>query len=152
MSSRGMCARNAVFSHTELVSESKIANEMLCFTIETAVGGCKGGRCETAGAAMIAYVRLWSAMVGSVRHWEVQSQAVKRIVMVASRWRWIVDGGAVLLGNAIAGFHGDAVLLGNVIAGCRVVMVASRSGLGCRWWRRIVVRCFRGIQLEVVAL
>ena len=37
--------------------------------------------------------------------------------MVASRWCWFGDGGAVLLGNAIAGFHGGAVLLGNAIAG-----------------------------------
>ena len=121
-----MCAWNAVFSNTEAVSESKIVREMLCFTIETAVGGCEGRRCETAGAAMVAYGygrlwspmvahgRLWSPMVGSVRHWEVKSQVVKRIVMVASRWRQVGDGGAVFLGNAIAGFHGRAVLLGNV--------------------------------------
>ena len=35
---------------------------------------------------------------------------VKRIGMVASRWCWVVDGGAVLLGNAIRGFHGGAVI------------------------------------------
>ena len=29
-------------------------------------------------------------------------QVVKRNVMVASRWCWVVDGGAVLLGNAMA--------------------------------------------------
>ena len=34
--------------------------EMLCFTIETAAGGCEGRRCETAVAAMVAYVRLFS--------------------------------------------------------------------------------------------
>ena len=80
-------------------------------------------------------------MVGSVGHWEVKSQVVKRIIMVGSRLRWVADGVAVLLGNAIAGFHGGAVLLGNVIAGFdggavllgmslqvvkRIVMVASR--------------------------
>ena len=73
MSSRGMCARNAVFSHTEVVSESKIVREMLRFAIETAVGGCEGRRCETAGAAMVAYVRLWSAMVGYGRLWSDRS-------------------------------------------------------------------------------
>ena len=68
-----MCAGNAVFSHTKVVSESKIVREMLCCTIETAVGGCEGRMCETAGAAMVAYARLWSAIVGSVLHWEVKS-------------------------------------------------------------------------------
>ena len=42
MSSRGMCAGNAAFFHREVVSESKIAYEMRCFTIESAVGGCEG--------------------------------------------------------------------------------------------------------------
>ena len=73
MSSRGMCARNVVFSHTEVVSESKIVCEMLCFTVETAVGGCEGRRCETAVAAMVAYARLWAPIVGSLLHWEVKS-------------------------------------------------------------------------------
>ena len=77
MSSRGMCAGNAVFYHTEVVSESKIVREMLCFTIETSVGGREGRRCETAVAAMIAYARLWSPRVGSVLHWEVKSQVLK---------------------------------------------------------------------------
>ena len=42
------------FFHTEVVSESKIAHEMFCFTIETAVRGCEGRMCETAVAAMLA--------------------------------------------------------------------------------------------------
>ena len=58
-----MCAGNAVFFHTEVVSESKIVREMLCFTIETAVGGCEGRRCETVRAAMVAYARLCSPML-----------------------------------------------------------------------------------------
>ena len=63
MSSRGVCAGNAVFNyHTEVVCECKMMCEMLCFTIEMAMGGCEGGRCETAVAAMLAYVRLCSAM------------------------------------------------------------------------------------------
>ena len=40
------------------VAESKMAREMLCFTIETAVVGRKGRICETAGAG---YVRAMSA-------------------------------------------------------------------------------------------
>ena len=67
------------------MSESKIVRDMLCFTLDTAVGGCEGRRCETAVAAMLAYGRLCSPMVGSVLHWEVKSQVVKRIVMVGSR-------------------------------------------------------------------
>ena len=89
MSCRGMCAGNAVFFHTKVVSESKIAREMLCFTIETAVCLCEGRRCKTAGAAVLAYGRLCSDIVGSVRHWEVQVQVVKRIGTVASRLRMV---------------------------------------------------------------
>ena len=80
-----MCARNVAFSQTEVVSESKVVREMLHFTIETAVGGCDGRRSETVVAAMLAYVRLWSPMVGSVRRWEVKSQVVQRIVTLGSR-------------------------------------------------------------------
>ena len=67
MLSRGMCAGNAVFYHTEVVFESKMVREMLCFTIETAVGGCAGRRCETAGAAMVAYACLCLPMVAYAR-------------------------------------------------------------------------------------
>ena len=41
------------------VAESKMAREMLCFTIETAVVGRKGRICETAGAG---YVRAMFAL------------------------------------------------------------------------------------------
>ena len=56
-----MCTKWRVFN-TEVVSEGKIVRDMRCFTIETAVGGCEGRRCETAGAAMLAYGCLWSPM------------------------------------------------------------------------------------------
>ena len=62
-----MCVGNAVFFHTEVVSESKIVREMLCFTIETAVRLCEGRRCKTAVADMVAYARLWSPMLASCR-------------------------------------------------------------------------------------
>ena len=55
----------------------------------------------------------------------------KRIGMVGSRWRWVADGGAVLLGNfqigrclAMVGSRlgsfasGGAVFLGHAIADC----------------------------------
>ena len=98
MSCRGMCAGNAVFYHTKVVSESKIVREMPCFTIETAMRLCEGRMCKTAGADMFAYRRLWSDIVGSVLHWEVQAQVVKRIGMVGlqvvqgSGWRRCVIG------------------------------------------------------------
>ena len=59
-----MCARNAVFFHTEVLSESKMVREMLRFTIKTAVGACEGRRCETAVAAILAYGRI-GAPLGS---------------------------------------------------------------------------------------
>ena len=58
-----MRAGNVAFSHAKVVSASKIVREMQCFTIQTAVGGCEGRRCETAVAAMVAYARLWSPML-----------------------------------------------------------------------------------------
>ena len=33
-----------MFSHTAVVAESKVVREILCFTIETAAGGCEGRR------------------------------------------------------------------------------------------------------------
>ena len=60
MSYRGMCAGNAVFFLTKVVSESKIAREMLCFIIETGVRLCEGRRYKTAVADMLAYGRLVS--------------------------------------------------------------------------------------------
>ena len=77
-SSRYMCAGNSVFSHTEGVSESKMACEMLCFTIETAVGGCEGRRCETAVAAMFAPIRLHPRYNGGL---DVLYQSFVRIII-----------------------------------------------------------------------
>ena len=34
-----------------------------------------------------------------------QLQIARRLVMVGSRWRWFTNGGALLLGNAIAVRH-----------------------------------------------
>ena len=62
-----MCVGNAVFFHTEVVSESEIVREMLRFTIETAVRLCEGRRCKTAVADMLAYGRLRSPMLASCR-------------------------------------------------------------------------------------
>ena len=61
---------------------------------------------------------------------------VKHNVMVASRW----DGGAVLLGNVIRGFHGGAVLLGNLI---EVV-------LGCGCWRCARGKCTQRVANRIV--
>ena len=96
------------------------AREMLCFTLKGKMtqemlyfiynkNGC--GRLGRGGVKR--RLRLCSPMVGSVCHWEVWLQVAKRIVMVGSRRRPVADGGALLLGNAIAGFYGGAVLVGN---------------------------------------
>ena len=39
-----------MFDNTDDVVGSKMAREMLCFTMETAAVGCEGRICETAGA------------------------------------------------------------------------------------------------------
>ena len=52
------------------------------------------------------YARLWSGGAGlpmaALCFWGMHLQVSKRLVMVASRWCWVADGGTVLLGNAIA--------------------------------------------------
>ena len=54
-------------------------------------------------------------------------------VVVVSRWHWLADGGALLLGNAIEGFHGGAVLLGNASGGCQPhYIVGFQVATGCR--------------------
>ena len=83
-----MSAGNAVFFHTKVVSESKIVCKMLCFIIETAVGGYEGRRCEMVVAIMLAYDRLRSPIVGSVLYWEVPSQVVLRWLWVVDLWRY----------------------------------------------------------------
>ena len=97
--------------HTKVVSESKIAREMLCFTIETAVRLCKGRRCKTAVADMVAYARISSdrSAIGKC----------KRRSLYALEW-WVAGGAgfgmaAPCYWGRMAGFHGGAVLLGNVI-------------------------------------
>ena len=94
-------------------AESKMAREMLCFTIETAVVGLKGRICGTAGAgyvrATLAVVRigtvvyrLRSANRCAEYYWGLQLQIARRLIMVAARWSWVAIGGGVLVGNAIA--------------------------------------------------
>ena len=52
------------------VAKSKMAREMLCFTIETAVVGRKGRICETAGAGYVrAMFALCSRRPRSSPHW-----------------------------------------------------------------------------------
>ena len=58
----------------------------------------EGRCCQTAVAG---YGRLCSAMVAYVRTGPTLGSAIT-CVMVGSRWQWAADGGAVLLGNAIA--------------------------------------------------
>ena len=95
------------------VAESKMAHEMLCFTMETAAVGCEGRSCGTAVAgyvrATLAVVRIGTVVQSSSNgkqcveyYWGMQLQIARRLIMVGSRWSWVADGGAVLLGNATA--------------------------------------------------
>ena len=45
-----------MFCHTKAAFESKIAREMLCFTIETGVGGREGRRCRMGGCVGFSWV------------------------------------------------------------------------------------------------
>ena len=47
----------------------------------------------------------------------ISLQVVKRIGMVASRWCWVADGGAVLLGSLIAGGYTGGVACEQTTAG-----------------------------------
>ena len=83
-----MFARNAVFSHTEIVSESKMVREMLCFTIETAVGGSEGKRCETAVAAMLAYGRIGAPLGSEIAGGETHCNGSLQVVLGC--WWWLM--------------------------------------------------------------
>ena len=98
-----------------------MAREMLRLTKETAAVGCEARICETAGAGYVcAMFALCSSSVEVVRigtvvqstrsgkqcaayYWRMQLQIARRLRTVASRWSLVAIGGAVLLGNAIAG-------------------------------------------------
>ena len=64
------CGSSGVFYHTNAAAESKLAREMLCFTIETAAGGREGRRCRTGGCGPCSrYVRVcprWFAVARAV--------------------------------------------------------------------------------------
>ena len=105
--------RRDVFYSTDDVVGSKMAREMLCFTMEMAAVGCEDRSCGTAVAgyvrATLAVVRigtvvyrLRSANQCAEYYWGLQLQIGRRLIMVAARWSWVAIGGGVLLGNAIA--------------------------------------------------
>ena len=56
----------------------------------------------------------------------------KRGVMVGSRWQWVADGGAVLLGNAIIMQIGRCLYDGGlkVAVGCRGLVVVGSGWQG----------------------
>ena len=97
--------------------ESKIAREMLCFTIETGLGGREGRRCRTGGCGLCSgYVRAMFVRDRNGRrvqrsrkgkqcaeyYWGMQLQIARRLITVGARWHWVAIGAAVLLGNANA--------------------------------------------------
>ena len=59
-----------------------------------------------------------------------QLQIARRLTTVGSRWQWVANGGAVLLGNAIANCYS------------RSVMVGSRWQLVSKWWRCVIWECY----------
>ena len=77
------------FYHTKAGSESKIAREMLRFTIETVAGGREGRRCRTGGCGR--YVGTMFALVSHSPHWQECSEVAERKAMRG-----------ILLGNATA--------------------------------------------------
>ena len=117
-----------VVKTAQVWTQSKFAREMLCFTIETAVGGREGRMCATGGCGLCSrYVRAMSALcsryvramsardrngrrVQSSRkgkqcaayYWGMPLQIARRLITVGARWRWVAIGAAVLLGNATA--------------------------------------------------
>ena len=71
------CGSIGVFYHRKAGSESKIAGQMLCFTIETVVGGREGRRFRTGGSQ------------GLRRCAKCIERVANRIVMLVSRWLWV---------------------------------------------------------------
>ena len=70
--------------------ESKIAREMLCFTIETAAGGREGRRCRTGGCGLCSrYVRAMFALCS-------------REIAMAGEFSARGKESGILLGNATA--------------------------------------------------
>ena len=70
-------------------------------------GGC--GLCSRYVRAMSAVVRIGTVVQSSCNgkqcveyYWGMQLQIARCLIMVGSRWSWVADGGAVLLGNATA--------------------------------------------------
>ena len=135
---RHVCGKFCGFP--QVVSESKMVREILCFTIETAVGGCECRRCETAVAAMVAYARPCQTHCNG----GFEFGAVLLGNGIAGD-----DGGAVSLGNVIEGSHCGAVLLGNAIQGFRF---HGCRGVMKEWQLKVSMaqRCFWGMSLHVL--
>ena len=71
MSSRGSCARNAVFYHTQKMRLKVCAQNDVFYNRNGLWAGAKAGGVRRQ-LVMFAYGRLLcSPVVGSVRHWEV---------------------------------------------------------------------------------
>ena len=77
----------AVVVKTAQVSrESKIARDMLCFTIETAAGGREGRRCRTGGCGLCSrYVRAMFALCS--RYVRAMFALCSREIAVAGEFR-----------------------------------------------------------------
>ena len=85
-----------VVKTAQVRTQSKIAREMLCFTIETAAGGREGRMCPTGGCGLCPrYVRAMSVLcsryVRARSQWQENSDLAERKAIYG-----------ILLGNAIA--------------------------------------------------
>ena len=85
-----------VVTTAQVWRQSKIAREMLCFTIETAAGGREGRRCRTGGCGLCsrydrAMFALCSRYVRARSQWQESSEVAERKAMCG-----------IFLGNATA--------------------------------------------------
>ena len=80
-----------VVKTAQVWTQSKIAREMLCFTIETAVGGREGRSCRTGGCGRLrAVAGLGARLLRARPQWQESSVVADRTAMCG-----------ILLGNVI---------------------------------------------------
>ena len=98
-----------VVKTAQVWTQSKFAREMLCFTIETAVGGREGRMCPTGGCGLCPrYVRAMFALCP--RYVRAMFALCSRYVRARSQWQ---ESSELAERKAMCG-----ILLGNATADC----------------------------------